>query len=290
VTAKVGYYFPMDDWMMSNLKDKDLEGHRDNDMGTFPAGHTRLSHGWHQKVTTNPQINCDPRNQALIGMADGIPIFKDKNSRGVVPIAMRQANLPDSLSKRFNHIHLAALYPCDYWIQDPATGALKRESHKPGNLGALLVVLTDDLLSWYDGKWAVDPSLAPEDPGRQFVLRAILLFWCGDYPGLGETTNFKHTGYHFCHWCKDVGEYSSSLQRMVIAAYRRYTSTHDVTAQASRILCIYNVCDKCNVTTFVCHTYTVFVAHPPNFQCKYGAYTKYLLKIWQMHHVLQYLH
>ena len=84
VTAKVGYYFPMDDWMASNFKDKDLEQHRDNDTGEFPKGHTRLSRGWHEKMTRNPHMNVDPRNQGLIGMADGIPIFKDKFSRGVL--------------------------------------------------------------------------------------------------------------------------------------------------------------------------------------------------------------
>jgi hypothetical protein len=221
VAAKTGYYFPMDDWMFSNLKDRDLDEHRDNDIGDFPAGHTRLSRGWHQKITSNPRMNSDPRHQALIGMADGIPIFKDKNTRGVCPIALRQGNQPDSLSKKFNNIHLSGLYPCDFWAIDDATGLLQRENHKPSNIGALLILLCDDLQFWYEGKWAVDYTMQEGDPQRTFLLRALLLFWCGDYPGLGEATNFVHKGYFSCHWCKNKGEWSTGLNRMVIGGYRR---------------------------------------------------------------------
>jgi len=83
------------------------------------------------------------------------------------------------------------------------------------------VLFTDDLLFWYEGKMTVDYNLAEGDPGRNFLLRAVLLFWCGDYPGLGEATNFKHKGYNGCHWCKDRGVYSKSLGRMVLSNYRR---------------------------------------------------------------------
>jgi hypothetical protein len=29
-----------------------------------------------------------------------------------------------------------------------------------------------------------------------------LLFWIGDYPGQGEISGFKYSGYRCCHWCK----------------------------------------------------------------------------------------
>jgi hypothetical protein len=224
-TVKVGYYFPIDNWMFSMFKDPDLQPNIDHDCGEFPPGHTRRSHGFHAKVTNNPQINVEPRNQALVGMADAIPLFRDMNARGVVPIALRQANQPDSISKLFTNIHLCGLYPCDYWVIDDGTGLFKRQKKNPSNISPLLVLLTDDLLFWYEGKMTVDYNLAEGDPGRNFLLRADLLFWCGDYPGLGEATNFKHKGYNGCHWCKDRGVYSKSLGRMVLSSYRRYTYT-----------------------------------------------------------------
>jgi hypothetical protein len=223
--AKVGFYFPMDDWMFSNFKDSDLHRHRETDLGKFPPGHTRKSKGWHEKITANPHMNAEPRNQAIIGMADGLPIFKDKNSRGVNIVALRQGNQPDSISKKYDKMHLSTLYPCDYWMLDAASGLMKRESHHPANIGAMLVLLADDLLFWYDGKMAEDFSLKPTDPARKFLLRVVLLFWCGDYPGLGEATNFIHKGYNHCHWCKDKGEHSKLLHRMVISRYRRCAQT-----------------------------------------------------------------
>ena len=185
VTAKVGFYFPLDPFLLDMFKDPDMEEHLHHNMGEFPPGHTRRSRGFFEKVLNNPHINCESRNQSLIGMVDGIPLFRNKDSRGVVPIALRQANQPDSKSKKFQHIHLAGLFPCDFWVICKDTGLLKREKHKPANLGALLVLLTQDLLYWYEGKTAVDYNLIEGDPGRIFLLRAVLLFWCGDYPGLG---------------------------------------------------------------------------------------------------------
>jgi hypothetical protein len=224
--AKVGFYFPLDPFLHDLFKDPDLCEHAHQNVGQFPPGHTRHSKGWYDKMTNNPHMNGETRNQALIGMADGIPLFKDKHSRSCVPVAVRLAGQPDSVSKKFNNIHLAALYPCDFWVKDRDTGMLKRERHKPSNIGALLILLVQDLLYWYTGKAAIDYNLADHDPNREFVLRAILLFWCGDYPGLGEVTNFSHSGYNACHWCKEVGYYSNSLKRMVYGRYKRYTRVH----------------------------------------------------------------
>ena len=85
------------------------------------------------------------------------------------------------------------------------------------------MMLVDDLLHWYDGKYITDFSMDIGDPARDAFIRCILLFWCGDYPGLGEATNFSHAamGFYACHWCKDKGDYSMGLSRMVYASYRR---------------------------------------------------------------------
>ena len=128
-----------------------------------------LCTGWHEKMTGNPHMNTESRNQALVGMADGMPLFRDKHSRSVLPVALRLAGQPDSVSKKFNNIHLAALFPCDYWVVDKDTGLLKRERHKPSNVGALLVLLVQDLLYWYAGKTVVDYNLEESDPALIYV-------------------------------------------------------------------------------------------------------------------------
>jgi len=71
VACKVGYYFPLDGFLPSIFNSEELKEFVDNDMGEFPPGHHRHSRGWHEKVTNNPHINCESRNQTLIGMADG---------------------------------------------------------------------------------------------------------------------------------------------------------------------------------------------------------------------------
>jgi ssDNA-binding Zn-finger/Zn-ribbon topoisomerase 1 len=220
--AKVGFYFPLNGYLCNIFKSDDLAEFAKNDVGKFPSGHTRHSAGWYEKVTSNPHINCESRNQALVGMADAVPLFRDKHSRGVVPIALRMANQPDHVSKKLGNIHLCALYPCDFWAKHKRTMQPFREKGNPSNLGPLLVLLTDDLLQWYDGKRVEDFTVPIGDEDRHFTLRAILLYWCGDYPGLGETSNFRHKGYHFCHWCKDPGTHSKGLSRMVLGGYRRY--------------------------------------------------------------------
>ena len=166
----------------------------------------------------------DNRNQGIVGMSDGIPMFRDKHSRSVVPIALRTANLPDHLSTKFNHIHLAALYPGEYWtIMEEDKTQLESVPRKPKNLGPLMHVLVDDLLFWEDGQTVVDHSLALEDPRRSFTLHALLLYWQGDYPGLGEATNFAHMGTSACHWCKDEGTWGYGINREIIGGYIRYT-------------------------------------------------------------------
>ena len=120
-------------------------------------------------------------------------------------MALRSANLPDHLNKLFRHIHLAALYPCEYWTIE--NGNWKRNPHKAKTLMPLVYMLVDDLLHWQDGQYIDDPLLEEDDPRRSFLLRAILLYWVGDYPGQGEVSGFKHgTPKHgMCHWCEIVG-------------------------------------------------------------------------------------
>jgi hypothetical protein len=57
-------------------------------------------------------------------------------------------------------------------------------------------------------------------------LRAILLFWCGDYPGLGETTSFAHSGTNACHWCWVEGIWGHGVNREAYGEYIRCSLAH----------------------------------------------------------------
>jgi hypothetical protein len=178
------------------------------------------------QVTNNPAMAADIRNQAIIGMSEGIPLFRDKKSRSVTPIALRSAILPDNLSIKFRHIHLAALYPNEFWRLSEERKAFERVPKKPSTITPLLVVLTDELLFWQDGVNITDHSKAIGDPARDFTMRAILLFWCGDYPGLGEASGFAHAGTWPCHWCKIKGEWQFGVGREAYGEYVRYIPFH----------------------------------------------------------------
>jgi len=171
----------------------------------------------------NPAMNEDPRNQGLVGMSDGIPLFRDKSSRSVLPLMFRTANLSDELSMKFRYIHLAALVPCSFWIIGEASGQFERVERKTGDLCAIMHVVVDDLLKWEKGELVEDHSKLPDDPARWFLLCVLLLYWCGDYPGQGEASGFNHSamGLHACHWCKDKGTYSMGIQRTQYADYYR---------------------------------------------------------------------
>ena len=173
-------------------------------------------------MIANPAIAEDDRNQAVVGMSDGIPLFRDTGSRSVTPIALRTANLPDDLSAKFRHIHLAALYPNEHWRLSEESSKWERATKKPSTLSPLMHVLTDDLLFWQDGKQVIDYNKALGDPRRTFLMRAILLFWCGDYPGLAEATGFAHAGTWPCHWCKIKGEWQFGVGREAYGGYVRY--------------------------------------------------------------------
>ena len=238
--VKKGYYYPLDSYLTNIFRDTDTESYREHscelDEHIFPPGHVRRSKGFHEKVTKNPHLQGETRNQGLIAMADGIPLFRSlKTSKGVNVGAIRQANQPDYISKMFGKIHLSFLYPGEFWVIDKTTKKPKRIKAKPKNLGPMQQLLVDDLLHWYDGKMVTDFSKPSDDPQYRFCLRAILLLWCGDYPGLGEATNFVHAcGYNACHWCKMKGEHSNGLARTVYKDYRRYCDEDDALRQDMR--------------------------------------------------------
>ena len=165
----------------------------------------------------------DTRNQGLVGMSDGIPLFKDKNARSVIPVMLRTANMGDHLSMKFRYTHMTGLVPCHYWDIGEESKQFERRERKPSHLMAIMHVITDDLLIWEDGEYVEDHSKCAEDSGRWFRLRVALLYWCGDYPGQGEASGFSHSasGKKACHWCEVLGSKSAAINRQKYGRYYR---------------------------------------------------------------------
>jgi hypothetical protein len=224
-------------------------------------------------VNENPAMAADDRNQAIIGMSDGIPLFRNKESRSVTPIALRTANLPDDLSMKFRNIHLAALYPNEFWRLSEEGSKWERAPKKPKSLSALLHVLTDELLMWEDGQMVEDFNKAVDAPDRMFKMCVILLFWCGDYPGLGETTCFAHSGENACHWCKVKGIWGFGVNREAYAEYIRFTHIQ-IQIKIAFVTYEYKKYTYCVHNEYVLHNLNCFlIQYPYKAQNVYILYT-----------------
>ena len=179
------------------------------------------------QMTSNPAMNGDTRNQGLVGLSDAIPLFRSKSSRSVLPVVFRTLNVPDELSMKFRYTHLSCLIPCHFWRIGEASGQFERVERKPSNICAAMHAIVDDLLHWEEGEPMEDHSKRADAIDRFFRLRVLLLYWCGDYPGQGESSGFSHSAMssHACHWCNDVGKYSKMLNRQKYCDYYRYVHT-----------------------------------------------------------------
>lgn len=158
-----------------------------------------FSHGFHAKVTLNPDICGEPRNQAIILSADGIPFFRDlQSNRKGYPCGMRLANPPEQVGKSLPMTHLVCLMACEFWEMDENTKKPKRVYRGPKCLQPMQLRIADELYQLYHvGVRVVDHSLAHGAAERDFWVRVVLLFWIGDYPGQGECSGFKYV-YHIC--------------------------------------------------------------------------------------------
>ena len=95
-----------------------------------------------QMRKTSP-MSDDPRNQGLVGMSDGIPLFRDKHSRSVIPILLRTANMNDHLSMKFRYTHMTGLVPSHFWIIGEISKQFERVERKPSHLCALMHVIVE---------------------------------------------------------------------------------------------------------------------------------------------------
>ena len=128
-------------------------------------------------------------------------------------------------------------------------GKWERVDRHPKTLMPLLYALADDLLHWQDGGYIEDISLHREDPNRKFLLRVILLYWCGDYPALGEVSGFKHgTPCHgMCHWCEISAPHSKETNSRHYGGFYRCVHATQYPSCLHLIL-TFLVCVNNNVT------------------------------------------
>jgi hypothetical protein len=128
VEAKVMYWFPSIRYWEFMFNDPDLIMHLFNDLCSTgsPVGSVRASYGYRRKVRDNPNISCDPRNQAVMLSTDGMPFFKDVMCRSGWPVLMRSAMLPDGLWNSAAYTHMIAFQASDYLDEDSTTGKVTR--------------------------------------------------------------------------------------------------------------------------------------------------------------------
>ena len=84
----------------------------------YTSGSVQRSHGWRKKVTDNPNINQDSRNQAISLSADGVPLFKDRNAGSAWPFVVRTHCLPDGLASDLAYVHMIAFEMSEHWTWD----------------------------------------------------------------------------------------------------------------------------------------------------------------------------
>jgi hypothetical protein len=232
--VKEFYYQPMTHWLKDLYRRPDLTPYLVNDAVGQP-GSVRRSHGYRAKVLDNPVMNQDHRNQGLIATADGIPCFKNKNAaRGVCPVMVR-TTMPDGIGLDVRNVHMVALCPDQHWKVHPVSGRIKRAKRKTTVLTAITTLMADELLHLYDtGVHVIDHSLPLDDVTRVFWLRAILLYWIGDYPGIAEAAGTTSSGGHCCHWCKQVFPWNYAINRHTHCDFRPFLPLDDPLRESNR--------------------------------------------------------
>ena len=194
------YYLSVERYFRDMFHQPDIAAQLDYTRGDRLPGDLKMSRGFHQKVSSNPIFNTEGRNQAVIATADGVPLFKDMTARKGHPFMLRPANASESTQKDLFKAHLFGYVPCEHWDVGP-NGEGVRVVKSPPSFQPMMYVFSDEMDHLYHtGAWVEDFSRDKNDPGRCFLLRAVLLFWIGDYPGLGEICDFQYVRIltHFC--------------------------------------------------------------------------------------------
>ena len=185
------YYLGVGTYFQDMFRQPDIAVQLDFTKGGRFPGSVKLSRGFHHKVLSNPLMAYDGRNQAVIATADGVPLFKDMSARAGHPFMLRPANGCEGLQKDLYKAHLFGYIPCETW-DEGEDGRAERTVGKPSSLQPMMAIFADEMHRLYEsGMWVEDFSRPLADPTRWFLMRVILLFMIGDYPGLGELTDMK---------------------------------------------------------------------------------------------------
>jgi hypothetical protein len=70
------------------------------------------------QVTENPNINSDPRNQAISAAADGVPFFKDRNAANGWPVVLYPESAPVGIAAQKEEAHMVGMVPSEYLDED----------------------------------------------------------------------------------------------------------------------------------------------------------------------------
>jgi hypothetical protein len=117
---RVVYNHPIKFWLQDLFNRKELVPYLLNNIPpkSFPSGHVRRSDGYRQKVTDNPNMADDARNQALSLSADGLPYFKDQQSAGGWAVTIINENLAEgNMGHNSAFVHMACLAPSEFKTQ-----------------------------------------------------------------------------------------------------------------------------------------------------------------------------
>ena len=122
--SKVMYFLPSALYWQYVFGQPDvvMQLYNDRSCAQDPPGGLRSSGGYYRKVVSNPNINADPRHQAVILSSDGMPYFKDMGCRSGWPILMRSAMLPAGLWNSQAYTHMYAFQASDYLENDATDG------------------------------------------------------------------------------------------------------------------------------------------------------------------------
>jgi hypothetical protein len=123
---KVLYYISPEIWMRDLYQRRDIAAalYNDRDPSTTPVGSIHRSQGYYDKVTNNPDMNCDSRHAAVIGMADGAPFFKDRNAGSGWFFMLRHTGLPAALQLDPTLAHMT-IFISNYHLEEEE-GVTKR--------------------------------------------------------------------------------------------------------------------------------------------------------------------
>lgn len=137
----------------------------------------------------------------LAAGCDGVPFHKDQQSSSGWPFVVTNEGLPAGTYRKNQHQHIFALTPSEEWRYDANKKPFIYKTD-PKSIQPVLLMFTDELLHGQDTGFQMrDFSVPVGHPQHVFLLKCILLFFMGDYPGQGKVANMKHQGGKTCHWC-----------------------------------------------------------------------------------------